>query len=76
MKCPRSGCRKKATVEHFRESAECLEAAATIGGMAGQSRRVNISRAGGRPAILRTCPKCGIQCGTAAMRKHKCEGMK
>lgn len=39
------------------------------------SRRLN---QGGRPPVLRPCPKCGVSFGALALRKHKpmCEGGK
>jgi len=37
-----------------------------------QSARKTISRAGGRPPIIRECPRCLIRLPTAKMRSHKC----
>lgn len=70
MICP--NCRKKASVEHFRASPECSAAAGVIAGLYGLSKRKNVSRAGGRPPKLVSCPACGASGGTGAMRGHRC----
>jgi hypothetical protein len=39
------------------------------------ARYVNSHRktfGGGRPVVLRACPKCGIQLGAREMQKHQC----
>lgn len=41
-----------------------------------QAKRVTRSggRNGGRPKVLRPCPKCGLALPAVEMRRHKCEG--
>ena len=37
-----------------------------------RAARKTVTRAGGRPPVIRECPRCHIQLPTAAMRRHKC----
>jgi hypothetical protein len=58
---------------HYLPQAELLRIAAQIAG----KRSAGISRGPrqgtGRPAKLSPCPKCGVELGVVAMRKHQCE---
>ncbi len=47
MKCP--NCRKQATLDHFRTSPDCASKASSLCAILRGSKRVNITRAGGRP---------------------------
>ena len=69
MKCP--NCRKTATAKHFREHPECAQAAASVAAIYRASKRVTVTRAGGRPAIMRVCG-CGFRGNSTEFRAHKC----
>ena len=58
---------------HYLTQAELFRLSARIMGQ----RSAGISRGPrkgtGRPAKLSPCPKCGVELGVVAMRKHRCK---
>lgn len=71
MKCPH--CGRPATLEHLRTSVECQSAIRSFVALYKLSKRTVVTRAGGRPATMIPCPRCGEQVSlTVARRGHGC----
>jgi endogenous inhibitor of DNA gyrase (YacG/DUF329 family) len=64
--CP--GCGKRATAPHLREHPECMKAAASFAAIYSVSKRRTVGKSTGRPKVLKPCPRCGQQVGTAEAR--------
>lgn len=41
-------------------------------GKLARAARKTVTRAGGRPPVIRECPRCLIRLPTVQMRRHKC----